>query len=172
MPAPRKFDEEPRARPVERTGTGSLITRGSRNCRRGRIGAARHQPGHDAEPDRARGGHAGKGPGVTSEASGSRRRCARRTPGESRRLGRQHGPLAAIEAFDLLGDCEALLSDGAVGDARVDHGYGLGLVAQQRNDRFQFSCRGSWLGWRGCDGAGGGARAPCRRPWRRVGRHG
>ena len=39
-----------------------------------------------------------------------------------------------VEGFDLLGDGEVLVGDGLVGDARVDHGHGEGLVAEQGGD--------------------------------------
>ena len=36
-----------------------------------------------------------------------------------------------VEGFDLLGDRKVLVGDGLVGDARIDHGHGEGLVAEQ-----------------------------------------
>src|SRR6266545_176580 len=39
-----------------------------------------------------------------------------------------------VEGFDLLGDGKVLVGDGLVGDARVDHGHGESLVAEQGRD--------------------------------------
>jgi hypothetical protein len=36
-----------------------------------------------------------------------------------------------VEGFDLFGDRKVLVGDGLVGDARIDHGHGEGLVAEQ-----------------------------------------
>jgi hypothetical protein len=54
-----------------------------------------------------------------------------------------------VEGFDLLGDREVLLGDGAIRDAGIDHGHGQGLVAEQRSDGVETHAAVDGLGGQG-----------------------
>jgi hypothetical protein len=45
-------------------------------------------------------------------------------------VGRRELTRLMVQGFDLLGDLEVLISDGLVGNARIGHGHGEGLVAE------------------------------------------
>ena len=47
------------------------------------------------------------------------------------------GLWGVVEGLDLLGDCEVLVGDGAVGDARVHESHPHRSMSEKRSDRFQ-----------------------------------
>ena len=63
--------------------------------------------------------------------------------------GKAGGPRFVVERLDLGRDGEVLVGDGAVGDARVDHGHCHGLVAEEGGDGLQAHSAVDGLGCKG-----------------------
>ena len=75
-----------------------------------------------------------------------------------------------VEGFDLFGDSEVLVCNGAVSDTCVDHHHGEGLVTEEGGDRFEAHASVDGLGGEGVAQLVGGGRDRSRRLSRRVGR--